>query len=63
MKYNDTKADLIEQKLSQSGKGMPQGWVPEQEANCDAGFMPTETPPRFVKRERIGGMMYEVFTL
>ena len=63
MKYNDTKADLIEQKLSQSGKGMPLGWIPEQEANFDAGFMPTETPPTWVKREMIDGKLYEVFTL
>ncbi|RZD43582.1 MAG: hypothetical protein CXT73_00215 [Methanobacteriota archaeon] len=63
MKYNDTTADLIEQKLSQSGKGMPHRWVPEQEANFDAGFMPTETPPRWVRRERIDGKLYEVFTL
>ncbi len=60
---SSTETELIEQKLSQTAKGMPRDWVPEQEANFDAGFMPEDTPARCTGTTRIEGKLYKVFQI
>jgi hypothetical protein len=42
---------------------MPLHWVPEQEANFDAGFMPEDTPARCTGTTRIEGKLYKVFQI
>ena len=60
---SSTETELIEQKLSQTAKGMSLHWVPEQEANFDAGYMPTDTPARCTGTTRIEGKLYKVFQI
>ena len=60
---SSTETELIEQKLNQTAKGMPLHWVPEQEANFDAGFMPSDTPARCTGTTRIDGKLYKVFQI
>ena len=33
----------------------------EQEINFDAGFTPTETPRKFIRKEQIDGKWYKVY--
>ena len=35
-------------------------YVPEQERNFDAGFTPTDTPLKFIRKEKINGKWYSV---
>ena len=40
---------------------VPVGYVPEQERNFDAGFTPSPTPHKFIRKERIDGQLYKVY--
>ena len=40
---------------------VPVGYVPEQERNFDAGFTPSPTPRKFVRKEQIDGTWYNVY--
>ena len=53
-----TKTDVVE--LMRSG---PDGhnWIPEQERNFDAGYMPSETPRTFLREEMVDGKWYRVY--
>ena len=57
-KKSVVKTDVVE--LMRHGH-VGHGWVPEQERNFDAGFMPTDTPRVFLREERIGGKLYKVY--
>ena len=55
---HEDNTDLVE--LIRSG---PVGYnfVPEQERNFDAGFTPTPTPRKFIRKEQIDGKWYRVY--
>ena len=53
----------LEEILGHRAPGVQPDYVPEQERNFDAGHMPTETPLKHVRTERIDGKLYEVFTI
>ena len=36
-------------------------FVPEQERNFDAGYMPSQTPMRYIREEVIDGKRYRVY--
>ena len=55
--YSDpgSLAELI--RPSKSGPS----FMHEQEINFDAGFTPTETPRKFIRKEQIDGKWYKVY--
>ena len=53
-----TKTDVVE--LMRNGP-VGNNWVPEQERNFDAGYIPTDTPRQFLREERIDGKWYRVY--
>ena len=36
-------------------------FVPEQERNFDAGYSPSSTPHKFIRKEKIAGKWYRVY--
>ena len=60
MKYQDDNRSnmLLEEMFTHK---VPVGYVPEQERNFDAGFTPSQTPRKFVRKEQIDGTWYNVY--
>ena len=60
MKYQEDNRSntLLEELYSHK---LPVGYVPEQERNFDAGFTPSQTPRKFVRKEQIDGTWYNVY--
>ena len=63
MKYQEDNRSnsLLEELFSHRSQGVPAGYVPEQERNFDAGFTPSQTPRKFVRKEQIDGTWYNVY--
>ena len=60
IEWNDPDGDF---SWSEFLRRQPVGhrYVPEQERNFDAGFMPSQTGPKFVREEWIDGKLYKVY--
>ena len=63
MKYQEDNRSnsILEEMFSHRARGVPQNIYYEQERNFDAGFTPTETPRKFIRKEWIDGTLYKVY--
>ena len=61
---NNNKNEISERKVVQhyDKLGIPQGFVPEQERNFDAGYIiPSDNSRIFVRKEWMDGKLYKVW--
>lgn len=60
---NNNKKEISERKVVQhyDKLGIPQGFVPEQERNFDAGYIPSNNSRIYVRKEWIDGKLYKVW--
>ena len=60
MKYQEDNRSnmLLEEMFTHK---VPVGYVPEQERNFDAGYCPSPTPHKFIRKEKIAGTWYKVY--
>jgi len=55
----EDRLDLVDVLNGAGGAG--HNYVPEQERNFDAGYMPSTTQHKYLREETIGGKLYKVY--